>query len=572
MTENDKFKFSNFSEKTIEAARINGQDETIKNWREELGNNVYASGTSAAIFQTERAIVEHLSEITRLQQAARDARTENARILEKYSSRAAHKLQSQKLQVPTASEQKQIVKAALGFSGGDRNLAADGAAKQFLEAAQKEITISDLNRFGANEKLIAENMTGIKRGFSEIAARQNVLDESKIILAEISAETRLQDAYLKTQQLEENRLLTLAARDAFERETALDLEAKTIADLVAQNEKDEIRIESAARARAALEPEYKDFEAKEYNEQALKLADATENAHELSKVNAPSSEIAAFDAAEKEKAILFQKTGGAAIEKTEDKPHSLRLYEAEIKRAERQLVTESLRAKILAGVDYSESELTLNLDKIFSAQEREQMKIEAAEIAKGRLEPKELDADHRKIPTEAGRQALTTFKQLEQAHNVFQFSNDWSKIREAFAKLDTEAAKLNKIRQDYSRAEKLAVLREGLKADIADLLQKNSSPKGNDFIEQTNKIVTRNFEKIGAGSPAVNKSQISTLSREISDKIETKFKQPFLQHAVSTHADKKIHQNNNSEKSFEPATKTLFSKDEKAKESFSFSR
>ena len=571
--ENDKFKFSNFGEKTIEAARIKGQDETITTWREELGNNVYVSGSSAAIFQTERGIVGHLSDITRLQQAARDARTENARILGKYSSRAAYKLQSQKLPVPTAAEQKQIIKAALGFSVGNQNLAADARAKQFLEAAQKEITISDLNRFEANEKLVAENMTGIKRGFSEIAARQNVLDESKIKLAEISAETRLQDAYLKTQQLEENRLLTLAARHAFERETALDLEAKTIGDLVAQNEKDEIRIESATRTRVALEPEYKDFEAKEYNEQALKLADAIENAHELSEGNAPSSEIAAaFDAAEKEKAILFQKTGGAAIEKTEDKPHSLRLYEAEIKRAERRLLTESLRAKILAGLDYSESELTLNLDKIFSAQEREQMKTEASEIAKSRLEPKELDADRRKIPTEAGKQAVATFKQLERAANVFQFSNDQPKIREAFAKLDAEAAALNKIRLDYSRAEKLAVLRDGIKTDIADYLRKNSNAKGDDLVERTNKILIRNFEKIGADSLAVDKSQISALSREISDKIETKSKSPVQEHSNSNQTDKTIRQNKGSEKSLETAAKTIFSKDEKIKESFVLSR
>jgi uncharacterized phage-like protein YoqJ len=571
-SESDKFKFSSFGEKTIEAARIKGQDETIKNWREELGNNVYVSGTTAAIFQTERAIAEHLSDITRLQQTARDARTENTRILEKYSSRAAHKLQNQKLPVPSAAEQKQIVKAALGFSGGNQNLAADVKAKQFLEAAQKEITISDLNRFEANEKLIAENMTGIKRGFFEIAARQNVLDESKVKLAEISAETRLQDAYLKTQQLEENRLLTLAARGAFERETALDFEAKTIGDLVAQNEKDEIRIESANRARVALEPKYKDFDEKEYNEQALKLADAIENAHELSKGGAPPEKIAeAFETAETQKNVLLQKSD-SNLEKSENKPLSLRLYEAEIKRAERQLLTESLRAKILAGVDYSESQLTLNLDKIFSVQEREQIKTQASEIAKSRLEPKELDADHRKISPEASKQALATFKQLEQAHNVFQFSSDQSKIREAFAKLDTEAAQLFKIRQDYSRAEKLAVLRDGIKTDIADYLRKNFNAKGNDFVERTSKILIQNFEKIGARELAVDKNQISTLSREISDKIETKFKPPVQERANSNHSDKKNHQNKGLEKNFEMAAQTISQKNEKGKDAFAFSR
>jgi uncharacterized phage-like protein YoqJ len=566
--ESDKFKFSSFGEKTIEVARIKGQDETIKTWREELGGNVYANGTSAAIFQTERAIVEHLSGITRLRQAAGDARAENARILEKYSSRAAHKLQTQKLPIPTAAEQKQIVKAALGFSGGDCDLTADPKAKQFLEAAQKEITISDLNRFEANEKLIAENMTGIKRGFSEIAARQNVLDESKVKFAGISAETRLQDAYLKTQQLEENRLLTFAARAAFEQETALDMKEKTIGDLVAQNEKDEIRIGSAARARVALEPEYKNFEEKEYNEQALKLRDAIENAHELSKAGATPEKIAgAFEIAETQKNVLLQKAAGK-LEKPENKPLSLRLYEAEIQKAEKRLLAESLRDKLASDKNILDTQKTFNLETVFTLEEREQIKLRAAGIAKERLEPKELDADHRKISPEAGRRALATFKQLERAHNIFQFSNDQPKIREAFAKLDTEAAQLFKIRQDYNRAEKLAVLRDGIKSDIADLLRKNLNLKGNEFTEQTGKILQQNFEKIGVILPVGDERRITTLSREISEKIETRQKSSAKENMNFDHAQKQTNGRELAGKIFENAPESRALKNERAKESF----
>ena len=99
--ENDKFKFAAFHEKTLEDARIKGQNETIKNQQAEIGNNFYhADAPVAQTFQTERALAEDLSRVTQMQQAARVARSENAQLLEKYASRSAFKMQNQKLPVP----------------------------------------------------------------------------------------------------------------------------------------------------------------------------------------------------------------------------------------------------------------------------------------------------------------------------------------------------------------------------------------------------------------------------------------------------------------------------------------
>ena len=54
----------------------------------------------------------------------------------------------------------------------------------------------------------------------------------------------------------------------------------------------------------------KSSEEKEYNEQAFKLADEIEKAHELSKQEAPKEEIAkAFESAEKEKTVLNEIAG-----------------------------------------------------------------------------------------------------------------------------------------------------------------------------------------------------------------------------------------------------------------------
>ena len=231
--------------------------------------------------------------------------------------------------------------------------------------------------------------------------------------------------------------------------------------------------------------------------------------------------------------------------------------------------TKNLGAKILAGIDYSESELTLNLDKIFSAPEREQMKIEAAEIAKTRLEPKELNADHRKISQDAGRQALTTFKQLEQAHNVFQFSGDKSKINETFSKLDREAATLNKLRQDYNKTEKLALLRDGVKTDLVDLLRKNQNLKGGELSERTSEILRHNFAKIGLTGFTQQEQKTEILSREITGKIEAKQNAAAKENlSLNNRATQSVERNQAHEKQFAmPAAK-----DQKAKDTFVLTR
>ncbi len=568
--ENDKFKFSNFNEKTLHNARIKGQDASLKTLQTELGNNFYAAETTVAqVFQTERALTEDLSCVGQMQQSARAARTENAQILGKYASRAALKIENQKLAVPNIAEQKQIVKAALDLSSKDANpTAVNSINRQFFASVQQEISVSDFQRFAANEKIIAENKTSIRKAFSEINVKQNALEESRIKPADIRAADKLAEVYLKTQTQEENRLTTRAARTAFERDLPQNLERKSIEDLVSQTEKQAIKNESATKARIAVEPENKYFEEKESEPQALKLADAIEKAHDLSKAGAPPSEVAeALETAENERTILLEANNG--VKKSEDKPLSLRLYEAEIKRAEKEVWTKSLGAKILAGVSYSESELTLNLDEIFSAPEREQMKIEAAEIAKSRLEPKELDADHRKIPTEAGRQALKTFKQLEQAHNIYQFSNDFGKIREAFAKLDQEATTLNKFRQDYNKTEKLALLREGVKSDLADLLRKNQNLNGGELQTQTSEILRQNFAKTGLSNLTQSERQTEILSREISGKIESKQIETAKENAnLSNRSPQPFERSAAQEKQIDIHA----AKDQKAKESFVLTR
>jgi hypothetical protein len=253
------------------------------------------------------------------------------------------------------------------------------------------------------------------------------------------------------------------------------------------------------------------------------------------------------------------------IASIENKPLSLQIYEKEIEKAERQLLAENLNEKLSGKVEEIQ-----NAETIFSAKEREEIKIKAAEVAKEKLEPKELDADHRKVSTEAGKQALTTFKQLERAANVYQFSNDSNKIREAFAKLDVEAAALNKIRQDYGKAEKIALLREGIKADIIDLFSKNSDRKTGNFSELTKEIVGKNFYKAGFAGIAGDSERIVKISREIGEKLEAK--QLFAGKEKQNFFFSESKETQTSSKILEATAEKLKPKYEQAKELFVRSR
>lgn len=422
--QSEKYKFSSFGEKLVSESRDKGQDETVKDFREEIKGEVGKENVLGNELSNEQHIARNFETLQSLQEAGRAARRENESILSKYASRAALRNQNQVL--PAMQERKEIVAAALGV--GSPKQVSDKTKTEFFQSVQKEITVSDYHKFAANEKLITDAKTGIRKEFAEISQFQNELEKSK-------------------------------------------------------------------------------------------TANATEKNHPKINEGVPQLRTThTFDLAKTEK----QENKVAAKVLDESKPLSLKLYENEIARAEKPLISKSLGEKFPAGV--TKTEKNLNVETIFTPEEREKFKSEAGEIAKQRLEPKELDADHRKISQDASRQAITTFKQLEQAHNLFQFSNDKTKINDAFLKLDREAAQLSKIRQDYSRSEKLAVLRDGIKTDIADSLKKNPEARDNNFVEQTGKILEMNLEKAGVFLKSSDNSQVDKLSREILNRIEAKQK------------------------------------------------
>ncbi|HRH46087.1 MAG TPA: hypothetical protein PKY82_30870, partial [Pyrinomonadaceae bacterium] len=240
----------------------------------------------------------------------------------------------------------------------------------------------------------------------------------------------------------------------------------------------------------------------------------------------------------------------------ENKPFTLRIFEKELEKAEKQLIGVSLKEKISANSDF-EKEKNFNPTSVFSTEERNQIKKQAFEKVKEKLEPKELGADNRKISPEASQQAFLTYKQLERASNLLQTSGDKSKITEAFSKLDREAGNLNKIRQDYNRNEKMAVLREGIKTDLVDWFKKNTDAKSNISEGQISKILMQNFKQLDFKQFKNDQGQISVLSRQITEKIEAK--------QILATKDKGI--SNNSRETVNQAKNHFALKDERSKTS-----
>ncbi len=407
-SESAKYKFEHFGEAQVSRALQKGQDEAITNLREEIKVNAGQKDVSLNVSETEKSVQAKLDKITQFQAEARTAVRENKGILQKYVSRTNAKMQTQKSEIPSPNNQKELVKLALG--GKSSNFISNKADDQFLRAVQKEITISDVRKFMKNESVLGEIKANIKSEFADISKDLKVLEESKL------QSVKTQSSGEKTQNISEQ--------------------------------------------------------------------------------------------------IISEKL-------IENKPFTLRIFEKELEKAEKQLIEVSLKEKLSANSDF-EKEKTSNPETVFSIQEREELKATAFEKVKENLEPKELGADNRKISPEASQQAFSTYKQLERASNLLQTGGDKSKITEAFSKLDLEAASLNKIRQDYNRQEKMAVVREGIKTDLVDWFKKNSDAKQNISEGQINKILMQNFKQSDFKQFTNDQGKISVLSRQITEKIEAK--------------------------------------------------
>lgn len=73
----------------------------------------------------------------------------------------------------------------------------------------------------------------------------------------------------------------------------------------------------------------------------------------------------------------------------------------------------------------------------------------------------------------------------------------------------------------HYRLEKVASLRDGLKSQLMDLILNNPRMNRSDLINQTNHILTRQLTETDSLTLANDKISMTSLSREIAEKIES---------------------------------------------------
>jgi hypothetical protein len=78
--ENDKYRFSSFGKKLVSESREKGQDETIKDFRDEIKAAVDKKNVLGNDFSNDQSIARNFETLWQLQEAGRAARQENESI------------------------------------------------------------------------------------------------------------------------------------------------------------------------------------------------------------------------------------------------------------------------------------------------------------------------------------------------------------------------------------------------------------------------------------------------------------------------------------------------------------
>lgn len=515
-------RFSGFARDTLRFAHEKGMDETISNWRNELSEHVYRKDAHTDVFSVEKAICEKLDAVQSMQGSARTASRENEQLLKKYTHVTAQKLAAEKKRLPSSAEQLNIVSSALAVPAA--SFVKNKTNNRFFEMVQKMMTISDLNKFHSNRETISIATTRIRTDLNAVSREHEFLEKNKINFESIGDSAHpnavpLKTAYETTQAREETAAVTRAARLVFE--IGIDLQGKTLIDLVDSAQLEKIKYESFTAARRTLEPQNDLTGHPFYMEQANTFIEKINEAHNLSQRGAASTEIdKAFAIAQNEKSVLDELSKPIdPIIKSD--PVSLKIFETELANSESEIFNKIMADRLADKTIHVNSEQDLTSNHTLTADELAKLKGEAWELAKSRLEPVELNALHDGIPQNLSRQAFRTFKQLDQAADLYQSGGDPLKTKAAFQQLDRDAAILSFMREKNKKSESLAVLKEGIKTDLANII-KNTDQAG-DVAERVeieiNKIVAQNLAKSGFGTNGTE-AVVDFLSEKISGKFE----------------------------------------------------
>jgi len=160
----------------------------------------------------------------------------------------------------------------------------------------------------------------------------------------------------------------------------------------------------------------------------------------------------------------------------EPKPATLEIYERELERNERAVTRAKISEMIETGkISHADLE-TKKAVEIFSAKERDEIKIEAGERTRENLEPKELWAKRGDVSERLQQAALGASDALERAHEIYHEQGATSKeISRSFAALDAGIVRLKNERQSEKAAAKFMNFKTDFKRDLAQMFERGGS-------------------------------------------------------------------------------------------------
>lgn len=457
----------------LEQSRRDGQSAMLDVWTENAQRSVYHANAPVTVFGRERREIKEIERTKAAQiECRRAAETKKSITL---------KIQ-EKLRKEYAVENRTIndndLRAAVERAfAPEKSEKLAPEQKAIFERAQDKISISDFERFAESSERLEKNLAEINQSFERIAALRLAVAEYKFAPEKLKSNDSLQSQYESAQRQAEIEQIASASREKFAADADRGSDDLTLADLRTNEELEQARIESHRQARIALEPAEasQPNHSSEIEAKALELADALEAAHQSSLNRQSETEIAtAFKAAEtkREQLRALSEVENESQFSREPKPATLRIYERELARAERAVT----RAKISEMIETGKLSLadleTKKAAEIFSAKERDEIKIEAGERTRENLEPKELWAKRDDVSERLQQAALRASDALERAHEIYheQGANP-KEISRSFAALDAGIVRLKNERQSEKATAKFMNFKTEFKRDLGQMVE-----------------------------------------------------------------------------------------------------
>ncbi|MGC2234967.1 MAG: hypothetical protein WA584_02230 [Pyrinomonadaceae bacterium] len=517
-----EFRVNDSQKFRFEHSRRNGQSTLLDAWKQDANSEIYQPNAPIKVFENERKELQAIESIKAAQVKCRRSVEVKNTILLKYEENLKKEF-AKTGQAVSEGDLRTAVERALA---PEKSAALSNDQKTIFQKAQDKISSSDFERFLENTKLIEKGIIEINQSFEAIAELRLENAQYKFAPEKAIKQDSLQKQYDTIQQLAQAEQSTAIAREKFNANNTYDFNTAqtTLIDHVSDEQREKARVESYKQARIALEPAQlsESDQSRETQSKALEFADALEEAHQASLNKKSESEIEqAFAIAETKRQRLDETL---QIEKQsnflpENKPVSLTIYERELERNEKAIAQAKISNMIEAGELSLRDLETKKAGEIFTAKERDEIRIEAGERTRENLEPKELWARRSDVSENLQQAALHASEALEKAHGIYHETGaDKKEIARTFSALDAGIIKLKNERQTNKIAAKFINFKTDFKHDLAQMFERGQPSENPQLLAAMTKgLLINSLEKQNLASEkiGISSEKLSEISRTI---------------------------------------------------------